>query len=32
MLAKIDPLGHTIQRLEICCNRLILNIGRGERI
>ncbi len=30
MLAKNDPLGHTIQHREICCNRLILKMV-GER-
>jgi hypothetical protein len=30
MLAKNDPLGHTIQHRDICCNRLILKMV-GER-
>jgi hypothetical protein len=32
ILAKNDPLSHTIQHREICCNRLILNmVGARER-
>ena len=31
MPAKNDPLGQ-LQQWEICCNRLILENGRGERI
>ena len=30
MLAKIDPLAHTFNHREICCNRLILKMV-GER-